>query len=149
MAELDNGKPAGPAPAAAPQQPKKRKASKRKARATRAKAAAPKKPAPRSATEPTAARAAKLALNLVEFEKTTFASATSLMQSLNDRSEKAIRHAVSSAKWMPKEGQKLIEEWQRTLRHSLKDFSKSVDKSFDLMSKYLARLQVETAKKEP
>jgi len=148
MAELNNGAPAGPGPAVPPKTVKKRKPTKRKARPARAKAA-PAKPVAKAATEPTAARAAKLALNLVEFEKTTFSSATSLLSSLNDRSEKAIRHAMSSSKWMPKEGQKLIEEWQRTLRHSLKDFSKSVDKSFDLLSKYLARVQADVSGKGP
>ncbi|NUM55118.1 MAG: hypothetical protein HUU46_15850 [Candidatus Hydrogenedentes bacterium] len=98
--------------------------------------------------EPTAARAAKFAGNLVEFERATFGNAALLLTSLNDQSEKAIRHAVASAKWMPKEGQKLVEEWQRTLRHSLKDFSKTVDKSFDLLSKYFARLEAESAGRE-
>jgi len=147
MAEPEPSDVAEPAPTVPPKQPKRRKTGKGKSRAARTKTST-KKPVPRPTAEPTGARAAKLALNLVEFEKTTFASATSLMQSLNDRSEKAIRHAISSSKWMPKEGQKLVEEWQRTLRHSLKDFSKSVDKSFDLMSRYIARLQAEAAKKE-
>ena len=71
-----------------------------------------------------------------------------MLQSINERSDKAIRHAMASAKWMPKEAQQIVDEWQRTVRHSLKDLSKSVNKSFDLVSKYLARVQAEAAPKE-
>ena len=116
------------------------------AKKAKARAARSRKAAPRTASDPTAARAAKLAINLIDFEKTTFDSAATLFAALNDRSEKAVCRAVSNASWMPKEGQKLVEEWQRTLRNSLKDFTKSVDKSFDLLSNYLARFQAEAAK---
>lgn len=124
----------------APAKPKTRK-KKSKSKSRPARAA---KPAPKAHSEPTAARAAKLAVNLVEFEKTTFDSAVKLIGSLNDRSEKAVRHALSNATWLPKEGQKLVEEWQHTVRKSLKDFARTVDKSFDLLSKYLARIEAET-----
>lgn len=126
----------------------KRAARTRPRTARKTSASRTKREAPRVPMEPTAARAAKFAGNLVEFERATFGNAALLLTSLNDQSEKAIRHAVASAKWMPKEGQKLVEEWQRTLRHSLKDFSKTVDKSFDLLSKYFARLEAESAGRE-
>lgn len=126
----------------APVKPKVRK-KKSKPKSRRSRAA---KPAPKAYSEPTAARAAKLAVNLVEFEKTTFDSAVKLIGSLNDRSEKAVRHALSNASWLPREGQKLVEEWQHTVRKSLKEFARTVDKSFDLLSKYLARIEAETPK---
>jgi len=118
-----------------------------KARPTRAKTAK-KKTTAKAASEPAGARAAKLAAKLVDFERTTFDTAAKLLGSINQQSEKALRHVVSNTSWMPKEGQKLVEEWQRTLRHSLKDFTKTVDKSFDLLSKYLARVQAETSREK-
>lgn len=116
-------------------------------RVTRTSASAKRKAA-HAKSEPTAARAAKLAGNLIEFERATFGNATAILTSLNDHSEKALRHVLSKATWMPKEGQKILEEWQRTLRHSLKDFAKVTDKSFELMSKYVARLDAESSRKE-
>lgn len=132
---------------AVPQPRSKRKATKKrpKRRTTATRAA---KPAPRPPAEPTSARAAKLATNLIAFEKATFANAAHLLGAINDQSERAIRGALGNATWMPKEGQEFVKEWNRTLRGTLKDFAKSVDKSFDLLTRYVERVQSETSKKK-
>ena len=141
MAEGDGAHSGGSAKRGRTKRRKPRRAPKIKPRPVHARKAMPK-----PASEPTATRAAKLAVNIVEFEKTTFDSAVKLFSTLNDRSEKVLRNTLSNASWMPKEGHKLVEEWQHTLRRSLKDFTKTVDKSFDLLSRYLARVRADSAK---
>lgn len=129
-----------------PSKPKRKTARKKAKRTTTAARAS--KPAKRPTSEPTTARAAKLATNLIAFEKATFANAAHLLGAINDQSERAIRAALGNATWMPKEGQEFVKEWNRTLRSTLKDFAKSVDKSFDLLSHYVERVQSETSKKK-
>lgn len=129
-----------------PSKPKRKIARKKAKRTTTAARAS--KPAKRPTSEPTTARAAKLATNLIAFEKATFANAAHLLGAINDQSERAIRAALGNATWMPKEGQEFVKEWNRTLRGTLKDFAKSVDKSFDLLSRYVDRTQSESSKKK-
>lgn len=143
MPDVDELPDASPSATAKPKRKPSRKKPKRRAGAARAA-----KPAPSPPSEPTAARAAKLAANLITFEKTTFENAAKLLASINDQSERAIRGVLSNASWVPKEGQEFIREWQRTLRNSLKDFTKTVDKSFDLMSRYVERMQSESTEKK-
>lgn len=125
----------------------KRKAAKKKAKRNTTAARAP-KTAKRPPSEPTTARAAKLATNLIAFEKATFSNAAHLLGAINDQSERAIKNALGDATWMPKEGQEFVKEWNRTLRGTLKDFAKSVDKSFDLLSRYVERVHSETSKRK-
>ncbi|MCC6796548.1 MAG: hypothetical protein IT366_15615 [Candidatus Hydrogenedentes bacterium] len=132
---------------AIPAPKRKRKVAKKKIKRKIAAARATKS-APRATAEPTSSRAAKLATNLIAFEKATFANATHLLGAINDQSERAIKNALGDASWMPKEGQEFVKEWNRTLRSTLKDFAKSVDKSFDLLSHYVERVQSETSKKK-
>lgn len=134
-------------PQSSPASKPKRKTAKKKAKRTTTTARAS-KPAKRPPAEPTTARAAKLATNLIAFEKATFANAANLLGAINDQSERAIRGALGNASWMPKEGQEFVKDWHRTLRGTLKDFAKSVDKSFDLLSRYVDRTQSESSKKK-
>ena len=130
-------------PALAPKPKRKAVKKKNKRKATAARAT---KPVPRAPAEPATARTARLATNLIAFEKATFANAAYLLGAINDQSERAIRGALGNATWMPKEGQEFVKEWNRTLRGTLKDFAKSVDKSFDLLSRYVERVQPEASK---
>lgn len=96
----------------------------------------------------TVLRAMKLALTVIDFQKTTFDNTFKLLQQLQEQSEKMVQELVKHAAWMPPEGKALVDEWVRTLRGGRSEFKKSVDKSFDLITDYFERVQKE-AKKKP
>jgi len=100
----------------------------------------PRKP-PKPIIEPTSAKAVKLAINLVEFQKVTLGNALALLSSAQDQSEKLLHAMVLDAGWMPKEGRKMAEEWLKAARRSRDGYRKAMDKSFDLLSAYLQQVQ--------
>ncbi|MBX7257030.1 MAG: hypothetical protein K1Y02_11770 [Candidatus Hydrogenedentes bacterium] len=98
----------------------------------------------------TVRRATKLALNLVDFQKTTFDNTIRVFTALQEQTEKLIQELTVKSTWMPKEGKKVVEEWIKTVNRSRNDFKKTMDRSFDLISAYLKRVQEdESAKAKP
>ncbi len=95
----------------------------------------------------TVRRATKLALNLVDFQKTTFDNTIRVFSVLQVQTEKLIEELTVKSNWMPKEGKKVVEEWIKTVNRSRNDFKKTMDRSFDLISEYLKRVQDEEAAK--
>lgn len=95
----------------------------------------------------TVRRATKLALNLVEFQKTTFDNTIRVFSALQVQTEKLIQELTVKSNWMPKEGKKVVEEWIKTVNRGRNDFKKTMDRSFDLISAYLKRLQEEESAK--
>jgi hypothetical protein len=89
----------------------------------------------------TARRAAKLALSVVEFQKTTFETSFKLLSRLQDQSTKAVSGTLLDAKWVPKEGKQVVREWTRLIEGGRKDFESTVDKSFGLITEFLDRVQ--------
>ena len=90
-------------------------------------------------------RATKLVLSVVDFEKTTFDSTFKVVSQLQEQSEKAVQGLIEGAGWLPKEGKSIVREWIRMLRTGRSDFKKTVDKSFDLLTDYLERLNTAEA----
>ncbi len=89
----------------------------------------------------TVRRAAKLALAVVEFQKTTFDSSFKVIGKLHDQSSKAISGLLLDAPWLPREGKQVVKEWTRMLHEGRKEFESTVDKSFDLITELLDRVQ--------
>lgn len=96
---------------------------------------------------PTSARAAKLALNWIDFQKTTFDNSLRLLGVLQDQTDKALHQLLGSVPYLPKEGRKVVEEWMRAVRRNRDEFRKAMDRSFDLISHYLERVQSEEEKR--
>lgn len=94
-----------------------------------------------SAREQTQKRAARLAMNVVDFQKSTFDSSIDALGRLQKRSDKLVRRAVKDATWMPGEGKDVVEEWVSTMEKARADFKRTTDKSFDLVLRYLKRLE--------
>ena len=94
-------------------------------------------------------RAAKLAGNVIDFQKTTFDNTFKVVDKLQSQSEDAIAKLLTEGDWMPREGKSVVKEWAKLLKSARKDFQKTVDTSFDLISDLLERLEKESAKKKP
>lgn len=100
----------------------------------------------RATGAPTSARAAKLALNWIDFQKTTFDNSLKLFGVLQDQTDKALHQLLGSVPYLPKEGRKMVEEWMKAVRRNRDEFRKAMDRSFDLISNYLQRIQSEEEK---
>lgn len=94
-----------------------------------------------NARQQTQKRAAQLASNVVEFQKSTFDTSIDALGRLQKRSDQMVRRAVKDAAWMPGEGKDVVEEWVSTMEKARADFKRTTDKSFDLVLKYLKRLE--------
>ncbi|GMW01100.1 MAG: hypothetical protein AMXMBFR84_22370 [Candidatus Hydrogenedentota bacterium] len=86
-------------------------------------------------------KAVKLALNLVEFQKTTFDTTIKVVGGIQDQAEKLIMEILTNGRWMPAEGKKVATEWAKMVRRSRKDFKSTMDKSFDLVTAFIKRVQ--------
>lgn len=118
--------------------PRKKKAAAAKTRSPRVRTAELTRP--RRPVEPATARAAKLAANLVDFERAAFNNAMKVMVVMVQRSEKVLQSRLNRSNWLPREGKKLVDEWLRTMKKSREDYQRTIDKSFDLVSEYLRGL---------
>lgn len=94
-----------------------------------------------SAREQTQKRAARLATSVVEFQKNTFDTSLDALGRLQKRSDQLVRRAVKDANWVPGEGKDVVEEWVSTMEKARADFKRATDKSFDLVLKYLKRME--------
>lgn len=86
-------------------------------------------------------RAAKLALAVVDFQKTTFHNTFKVLGQVQDQSTKAVSGMLLDAEWLPQEGKQVVREWSRVLQDGRKEFEHTVDKSFDLVTHFLKRMQ--------
>ena len=89
--------------------------------------------------EQTRRRAARLALSVVDFQKTTFDNMYKAIAQVQEKSENAVSGMLHDAGWLPGEGKAVVKEWVHLLRSSRADFNKTVGKSFDLITEYLKR----------
>ncbi len=93
------------------------------------------------AADQTSRRAAKLALAVVEFQKSAFDNAFKVLGQVQDQSTKAVSGMLLEADWLPREGKQVVREWSRVLHDGRKEFEQTVDKSFDLVTHFLDRVQ--------
>jgi len=91
-------------------------------------------------------RAARLALSVVDFQKTTFDNVYKAIAKVQEKSENAVSGMLHDSGWLPGEGKAVVKEWVHLMRSSRADFSKTVDKSFDLITDYLKRVEAEGKK---
>lgn len=101
-----------------------------------------------SARGGTKKKATQLAVNVVEFQKTAFDNTVDTLGRLQKRSDRMISRAVKDVSWVPAEGKEVVEEWITTMEKARVEFKKSTDKSFNLLLKYLKRLEKGSPKKK-
>lgn len=97
--------------------------------------------------ESTAKKAAQLTLTVVDFQKTTIGNSIDVIGKLQDQTGKLLHKLMKDASWVPSEGREVVDEWIRTVKKGRADFKKSSDKSFDLISKYIKRLEKQQGSK--
>jgi len=91
-------------------------------------------------------RAARLALSVLDFQKTTYDHTFKLVSQLQERSESAVSGVLHDAGWLPGEGKAVVKEWVHLMKSSRSDFNKTMGKSFDLITEYLKRVEKEAHK---
>jgi len=81
------------------------------------------------------------ARSMVEFQKGATKAGLNVVGKVQEYTEKSLRDAVKEGKWLPEEGKEVVDEWAKMMDSGIKEFGKVVDKSFDLMLKYLDRVE--------
>ena len=61
-------------------------------------------------------RAAKLAGNVVDFQKTTFDNTFKVVDKVQGQSEDLLANLLLDAEWMPREGKTVVREWSKLLK---------------------------------
>jgi len=88
------------------------------------------------------------AKHLVKFQKSSTQAGLKLVGKVQDYTEKSLRDAMKDGKWLPGEGKDVVDEWAKMMDSGLDEFSRVVEKSFDLVLKYLDRVEKEAKAKE-
>ena len=73
---------------------------------------------------------AKIAKQMIDFQKTTFDNTFSAMVMLQEQTERMASTLLDQATWMPEEGKKAINDWVSAYKKGREDFKKSVDDNF-------------------
>ncbi len=92
-------------------------------------------------------RAAKLTISVIDFQKVAFDNTIDLIGRLQEQTGKMLHEAVDNLSWVPGEGKEVVDEWIKTVNKGRKDFKQSSDKSFDLISKFVKRIDREQSTK--
>jgi polyhydroxyalkanoate synthesis regulator phasin len=73
---------------------------------------------------------AKIAKQMIDFQKTTFDNTFSAMVMMQEQTEKMANTLLEQAAWMPEEGKKAVSDWVKAYKKGREDFKKSVDENF-------------------
>ena len=92
-------------------------------------------------------RVAKLTISVIEFQKATFDNTIDIIGKLQEQTGKMLHEAVNNLSWAPGEGKEVVDEWIKTVNKGRKDFKQSSDKSFDLIIKFVKRVDQEQSAK--
>lgn len=84
-------------------------------------------------------RAAKLALGIIDFQKSTFEHTLAVVGRAQDASAELLTGLLKESDWVPAEGKQVAQEWTELLARGRQEFEKTLNKSFDLITDYIAR----------
>ena len=93
-------------------------------------------------------RAAQLTISVIDFQKAAFDNIIDFIGRLQEQTGKVLHEAVDNLSWVPGEGKEVVDEWIKTVNKGRKDFKRSTDKSFDLISKFVKRIEGERSAKK-
>lgn len=88
------------------------------------------------------------AKRLVKFQKLSAQVGLSFVRKVQDFTGKGLRAASEKGDWLPKEAHKIVDEWDHMLAGGVKEFTRVMDKSFDLLLEGLERIEKEHKKKD-
>jgi hypothetical protein len=83
------------------------------------------------------------ARSMIKFQKGATKAGLNVVGKVQEYTEKSLRDAVKDGEWLPEEGREAVDEWAKMMDSGIEQFSRVVDKSFDLMLKYLDRVEKE------
>jgi hypothetical protein len=73
---------------------------------------------------------AKIAKQMIDFQKTTFDNTFSAMVMMQEQTERMANTILEQAAWMPEEGKKAVSDWVKAYKKGREDFKKAVDENF-------------------
>ena len=81
------------------------------------------------------------ARHMVKFQRAGVKAGMGLVSKVQKFTEKSLHDAVKDGKWLPKEGKEVVDEWSKTMKSGVDEFSRVTDKSFDLLLNFLDRVE--------
>ena len=73
---------------------------------------------------------AKIAKQMIDFQKTMFDNTYSGMVLVQEQTERVATSLLNQATWMPEEGRNAINGWVDAFKKGREDFKKGVDENF-------------------
>jgi hypothetical protein len=80
----------------------------------------------------------KLAMQMIEFNKTTFDNTFNAMVLIQEQTEKAVSSFLDQAAWLPDEGKKLLNEWVASYKKGREEFKRNVDEGYKKVEAYFS-----------
>ena len=81
---------------------------------------------------------AKIAKQMIDFQKTTFDNTFSAMVMMQEQTERMANTLLEQATWLPEEGKKAIDDWVKAYKKGREDFKKTVDENFKKVEDFFA-----------
>lgn len=94
-------------------------------------------------------RAAQLTLSVIELQKAGFDNVIDIFGKLQEQTGKTLHKTVEGISWVPGEGKQVVDEWIKTVNKGRQDFKRTTDRSFDLLAKFVRRLERNQTAKKP
>lgn len=67
---------------------------------------------------------------LISFNKTAFDNGFNALMALQNQAEKMVNSYLEQATWIPEEGKKVIDDWNKAYKKGCQDSKKLVDENF-------------------
>jgi len=78
----------------------------------------------------------KIALQMIQFNKTAFDNSFNAMTMVYEQNEKMIGAFLDQATWLPDEGKKAINDWVDAYKKGCADFKKMVDDNYQKVDEF-------------
>ncbi len=80
---------------------------------------------------------------MVKFQKSSVKAGLGLVGKTQKVTEKSLRDALKKGKWLPRESREVVDEWSQMMKSGLDEFGRVTDKSFELLLRFLDRVEKE------
>jgi len=78
---------------------------------------------------------------MIDFNKAAFDNTFNALVMLQDQNEKMVNSLLDQATWLPKEGNKAINDWVNAYKKGCVDFKKTVDESFQKVEEFFSLIK--------
>ena len=90
---------------------------------------------------------AKIAKQMMDFQKAAFENSFSAMGMVREQAEKMLSMSLEQAAWLPEEGKRVIDEWAEAYGNGCEEFKKTVDANFAKVESFFSRTEKEATTK--